>query len=171
MDLDIEDEQPGRLERLAGLMVAKEADLRLREEANRKECASLEKERTALERAKRNLEAMNTSVDSLLSALDQPVAEINDVLMALAGDLACTPSGVTPYGEIKRAMRGIIEGMNGMPFSSREIVNYLRMKYPHIKVDSNRANISSYLRDFQTEGLIEVKEEGSGQRPTFYTKK
>jgi hypothetical protein len=167
MELGIDDPKAelGRLERISQVLAAKETELRSREEVIRKE-------RAALERAKKNLDAMNASAESLLSVLDRPLVEVGDDLMALAGDLASTPHGTAPYGEIKRAMKVIVKGMDvGSPFSSREVVTCLRMQYPRIKVDSNRANISSYLKDFEAEGLIEMTEEASGQRPAFFIKK
>lgn len=124
--------------------------------------------RAKLEADKKQLVLLSSAVTSLIRANSITTSATN--APAAYGDDTSTPGGATTYGHIKRAMREVIRWMPGTTFSTRDVITQLSAMNPEINVEGNRANISNYLRDFATEGLIKLEQEGSGQRPAIYRK-
>jgi hypothetical protein len=169
MELDVEELDDPTFELVAKKIAEREAELRLREE-------QIVRERATLEQAKKYLETTKISFARVLNAILQGAepGTLDLDLLVSAGDRIAGPTGPTGptnYGEIRKAVYETISRFTQRPFSTSEVLQYLRLWHPQIKVDSNRANISSYLKDFVSEGLIELKEEGSGNRPAIYQKK
>jgi len=171
MDLDLEELRGPEptFDLVYKAIAAKEAELALREE-------QILRERTLLEQAKKYLETTKISLGSVLNALlqaEEP-GKLDLGSLVAASERAVGPTGPTgpaDYGEVKRALHSTISRFTPRPFSTREVLQYLHLWFPRINIEANRSNISAYLKDFVSEGLIELKQEGSGNRPAIYHKK
>jgi len=168
-ELDVEELDESAFALVAKKIAEKEADLRLREE-------KILLERLVLEQAKKYLETTKVSLATVLNALlrDPEPGMLDLGSLVSAGERAAGPTGPTgpaDYGEVRKALHSTISRFTARPFSTREALNYLRLWHPQINIEANRSNISAYLRDFVAEGLIQLEQEGSGQRPAIYRKK
>lgn len=167
MDLDIEETNTPNIAHARKLLDAKKLELqRLKEQVLATEMV--------IDTAEHNLRALTLALETLTNSLENPGASTSRSLPTLSEGLARILGVAMPvaYGEIKKAMREIVDRIGpGRDFTVRDIMNHLATRYPHINLDSNRSNFSSYLGDFVSEGLIDLKQEGSGQRPAIYRKK
>jgi len=154
MELDLEPvpgDEPNSLTVARRKIVEWEASLLLREQ-------SLAKERAALEELRQKVDTYDA--DLLVMAADAVPGR-----QATIGPLA--------HGEIKKSIMRTLERMlpNLPTFSTPQLIDAMRIVAPHVRSESNRANISMYLRELVDEGFLEVVSEGRGQTPAFFSKK
>jgi hypothetical protein len=81
------------------------------------------------------------------------------------------PPTETPFS-IRAA---ILNALDSLPahanFSSRDVYEQLNKMSLSFDLEKNRSNISTYLRQFSEQGVIDVTEGGKGQTPHLYRKK
>jgi len=71
-------------------------------------------------------------------------------------------------GAIEKAAKSFPPGQN---FTVNDIAKKIVSENPLFNVENNKANLSSYLREFADGGKIELAQQGRGRRPAFYRNK
>jgi hypothetical protein len=143
--------------------------------------ANIEEVQSALIEREKTLSASEENNRRLRAELEMDKQAIARTIELLANPSAELPLDLTPTKKPARRSVGIkkavgesirVLGQANKIFSSRDVINYLlslpHEKKPDFDVKKNRANISSYLRDFVEEDLIEERGEASGRRPATY---
>lgn len=155
MPLELEPEEPSEFPNYLEVAHARIAELE----------AELAAREAALKAERRTLEAMKAKVEAHTSGLASILDEISD--------LASAPSIPLAHGVLKKAVRAGVDAIapNKASFSTTELIDALRIVAPYVKTESNRANISMYLRELVEDGVLRVASEGRGQTPTFFSKK
>jgi hypothetical protein len=165
-ELDIDEATEDGIKLLALKIAEKKADLMRRQAQWIREMAQLEQAEKYLETTKVSLGVV---LNSLLTSNENETLNFDSIVAAGQRSIGATgPTGPINHGEIRRALFETISRFTPRPFSTTELLNFLKLWHPLINVDGNRANINAYLKEFIDEEVITLEREGSGNRPAIY---
>ena len=84
------------------------------------------------------------------------------------GDPVPTPEPSTKYGEVKGAVLKFIQSFGHENFTVNEAASFVSGCLPSFSVETGKANISAYLKEFSENGPINLIEPGRGRLPAVY---
>jgi hypothetical protein len=112
---------------------------------------------------------LNEDLKVLLSEKEHVQLEIRALEAARSILLPKTASKISGlnegsnYGKVKEAIEGSFMVMPDQ-FTVRDVENSIKTRFPK----TDRPSISSYLKQFTLDGVLEIVKEGSGPNPAIY---
>ncbi len=133
---------------------------------------AISKQEQELQKLEAEIQHKRHIVDQQKKALEL-LMPLHDSLFPHAA-LANSENGQRPKPPHIGCRTATLRAVHAIPsdtFSVRDIYSILETQQLDFNLETNRSNVSAYLRDFVSDDIIEIAEEGSGRRATIYRKK